>query len=41
MDNINNVDFNKILDMLSKMDKNELEKNLKKAQEILENQKKD
>ena len=28
-------DINKIIDMISKMDKEELEKNLNKAQEIL------
>lgn len=37
--NINNLDINKMLDMLSKMDKNELEDKLKQAQEILNNQK--
>lgn len=30
-----NMDINKLLDMISKMDKDELEKNLNKAQEIL------
>ena len=30
-----NSDINKIIDMISKMDKDELEKNLNKAQEIL------
>ena len=30
-----NSDINKIIDMISKMDKQELEKNLSKAQEIL------
>lgn len=30
-------DINKIIDMISKMDKSELEKNLAKAQEILNN----
>lgn len=30
-----NMDINKLLDMISKMDKEELEKNLNKAQEIL------
>ena len=39
MDNINNMDFNKMLEMLAKMDKNELEKKLKQAQEILNKQK--
>lgn len=39
MDNINNMDFNKMLEMLSKMDKNELEKKLKQAQDILNKQK--
>ena len=32
-----NSDINKIIDMISKMDKDELEKNLNKAQEILKN----
>lgn len=40
MDNINNMDFNKILEMLEKMDKTELEKKLKQAQDILNKQKK-
>ncbi len=31
----NNIDFNKILETLSKMDKNELESKLKQAQTIL------
>mgnify|MGYP005768798171 CR=1 FL=1 len=39
MNNINNMDINKILDMLSKMDKNELEEKLKQAQDILNKQK--
>lgn len=30
-----NMDFNKMLDILAKMDKNELEDKLKQAQEIL------
>lgn len=30
-----NMDINKLLDMIAKMDKEELEKNLNKAQEIL------
>lgn len=30
-----NIDFNKMLDMLSKMDKSELEDKLKQAQTIL------
>lgn len=30
-----NTDINKLIDMISKMDKAELEKNLAKAQEIL------
>lgn len=30
-----NMDINKLLDMIAKMDKDELEKNLNKAQEIL------
>ena len=33
--NLNNLDLNKMLDMLSKMDKNELEEKLKQAQDIL------
>lgn len=37
--NINNLDLNKMLDMLAKMDKNELESKLKQAQDILNNQK--
>lgn len=32
-----NMDLNKLLDMIAKMDKDELEKNLNKAQEILKN----
>ncbi len=39
MDKINNMDFNKLLDMLSKMDKKELEEKLKQAQEIVNKQK--
>ena len=35
MDNNNNLDLNKMLDMLSKMDKNELESKLKQAQAIM------
>ena len=34
----NNLDINKMLDMLSKMDKNELEEKLKQAQTILNSQ---
>lgn len=34
---MNNMDINKILSAISKMDKAELEKNLYKAQQILEN----
>ena len=30
-----NMDINKLLDIISKMDKEELEKNLNKAQQIL------
>ena len=30
-----NMDINKLLDMIAKMDKEELEKNLNKAQQIL------
>ena len=33
----NNMDINKLLDMISKMDKDDLEKNLAKAQKILKN----
>ena len=33
----NNMDINKLLSMLSKMDKAELEKNIYKAQQILNN----
>lgn len=34
---MDNLDLNQMLDKLAKMDKAELEKNLKKAQEILNN----
>lgn len=34
---MDNMDINKILAAISKMDKVELEKNLQKAQQILEN----
>ena len=34
---LNNMDINKLLAAISKMDKEELEKNLYKAQQILEN----
>lgn len=34
---MNNMDINKLLEALSKMDKAELEKNIYKAQKILEN----
>lgn len=34
-----NIDLNKMLEMLSKMDKNELEEKLKQAQDILNNSK--
>ncbi len=34
---MDNMDINKILATISKMDKEELEKNLYKAQQILEN----
>ena len=34
----NNLDINQMLDMLSKMDKNELEEKLKQAQTILNSQ---
>jgi len=34
---LDNMDINKILSAISKMDKEELEKNLYKAQQILEN----
>ncbi len=33
--NFNNVDMNKLLEMLSKMDKKQLEEGLKKANEII------
>lgn len=36
---MDNIDLNKMLEMLSKMDKNELEKKLKQAQDILNNSK--
>ena len=39
IDNSNNMDFNKILEMLEKMDKTELEKKLKQAQDVLNKQK--
>ena len=41
MDKINNMDFNKLLDMLSKMDKKELEQGLNKAAQILNSTDKD
>jgi len=34
---MNNMDINKLLSAISKMDKEELEKNIYKAQQILEN----
>ena len=34
---VNNMDINKLLSAISKMDKEELEKNIYKAQAILEN----
>lgn len=34
---MNNLDINQILAMISKMDKTELEKNINKAQQILQN----
>lgn len=34
---MNNMDINKLLSAISKMDKEELEKNIYKAQKILEN----
>lgn len=34
---LNNMDINKLLSVISKMDKEELEKNIYKAQQILEN----
>lgn len=37
MDNMNNMDLNQMLEKLAKMDKTELEKNLKIAQQILNN----
>lgn len=36
---MDNIDLNKMLEMLSKMDKNELEDKLKQAQDILNNSK--
>lgn len=36
---MDNVDFDKMLDMLAKMDKKELEEKLKQAQEIVNKQK--
>lgn len=33
---MNNLDFNKILDIISKMDKDELEENISKAKAILD-----
>lgn len=33
----NNMDINQLLNILSKMDKNELERNIYKAQQILNN----
>ncbi len=35
MDNMNNMDINKLLSVISKMDKAELEKNIYRAQQIL------
>lgn len=34
---MNNLDINQLLSMISKMDKEELEKNINKAQQILNN----
>lgn len=34
---MNNLDINQLLAMISKMDKEELEKNINKAQQILNN----
>ena len=39
MNNLNNLDINQMLKMLSKMDKNELEEKLKQAQTILNSRK--
>lgn len=36
---MDNIDLNKMLDVLAKMDKNELEEKLKQAQDILNNSK--
>ena len=36
---MDNIDLNKMLEMLSKMDKNELEEKLKQAQDIINNSK--
>ena len=35
--NSNNLDINQLLAMISKMDREELEKNINKAQQILKN----
>jgi tRNA isopentenyl-2-thiomethyl-A-37 hydroxylase MiaE len=37
MKNTDNLDINQLLELISKMDKDELQKNLYKAQEILNN----
>jgi hypothetical protein len=37
MKNTDNLDINQLLALISKMDKDELEKNLYKAQEIIKN----
>jgi hypothetical protein len=37
MKNTDNLDINQLLELISKMDKDELEKNLYKAQAILKN----
>lgn len=39
--NMNNVDMNKLMEMLSKMDKNELEKGLAQAAKVLNSNNKD
>lgn len=39
MNNENNLDFNKMLEMLSKMDKKELEEKLKQAKKIVDKEK--
>ena len=40
-DNMNNMDINKLMEMLSKMDKKDLEKGMNQAAQILKNRNKD